>query len=139
MMYNEIMKTKVCAIIAALFIECLLITGCASTDSGKNPQDIQEPELLFLDWQYKGFGQEYPLWAEDVLKEGASETVDIKFGEDLDMLIPHESEETAPDIKAQIWVYIDPYYEEYEERYAYITLRRAQGPQDSQGSQGMEE
>lgn len=133
MMYNKIMKTKVCAILTALFIECLLITGCASTDSGEKSKDLQEPELLFLDWQYKGFGQEYPQWAEDALKEGASQTVDIHFGQDLDMLIPHESEEPDSNILAQTWVYINPYYEEYEERYAYITLRQAQGPQ------GMEE
>ena len=49
------------------------------------------------------------------------------------MLIPHESEEPDSNILAQTWVYINPYYEEYEERYAYITLRQAQGPQ------GMEE
>ena len=47
------------------------------------------------------------------------------------MLIPHE--ELESNVISEIWVYIDPYYEEYEERYAYITLRRALEPQ------GMEE
>ena len=41
-MYNKIMKTKVCAILTALFIECLLITGCASTDSGEKSKDLQQ-------------------------------------------------------------------------------------------------
>ena len=104
----------------------LLFAGCASTGAGKNtePEDVFEEPRLFADWQYKGFGQEYPQWAEDLLKQGASPTVEIHFGQNLDMLIPHEYEEAQENGVKQIWVYIDPYYEGYEERYAYITLRQ---------------
>ena len=122
-------------VISGLFLlfSCLFATGCASTGSGKggSSEDTFVAPPLFLDWQYKGFGQEYPQWAEDALKEGASAAITIQFGENLDMLIPHEYEETEENVK-QTWVYIDPYYEEYEERYVYIrvvALRQAQGPQ----------
>ena len=113
-----------------LLILCLFITACASTGAGKSAQDddvFVEPPL-FLDWQYKGFGQEYPQWAEDALKEGESSTVKIQFGQNLDMLIPHEYEETeeaeenVENVVKQTWVYIDPYYEDYEERYVYIRI-----------------
>ena len=118
-----------------LLLTSLLFAGCASTTAGRGtePEDIFEEPRLFADWQYKGFGQEYPQWAEDSLKEGESERVEIHFGQNLDMLIPHEDEETETNVIKETWVYIDPYYEEYEERYVYITLRQAQGPR------GMEE
>ena len=129
MMYNEAMRK-----ILFLLMLCLFITSCASTSVSS---EVEEEELqippLFSDWQYRGFGTEYPLWAEQALKEGNSQTIEIRFGQNLDVLIPHEYEneyeETESNVFKEIWVYIDPYYEEYEERYAYITLRRAQGPQ----------
>ena len=128
-------------VISVLFLlfSCLFATGCASTGAGKGAETEEafvEPPL-FLDWQYKGFGQEYPQWAEQALKEGESAAVSIQFGQNLDMLIPHEYEETqeieeetenAVKIIKQTWVYIDPYYGEYEARYAFITLRQAQEP-----------
>ena len=127
---------------------CLFITACASTTT---PLEVVEEEvqipLFFADWQYRGFGQEYPLWAETAIKEGESATIQIRFGKNLDMLIPHDQEVPESNVAAEIWVYIDPYYEEFEERYAYITLRRAQEAQvdaqepqiDAQGPQGQEE
>ena len=159
MMYNIAMRNKVFVIANVVtFLVCLLFFGCASNGSAKgNSRENLEPQPpLFEDWQYKGFGQEYPLWAEAVIKQDF-ETVadllglhilsedeavyraDIYYGENLDLLLKYES---APDenLVKDIWCYIDPYYGEYEERYVYITLRRAQGPQlDTQGSQGMEE
>ena len=53
-----------------LLMLCLFITACASTGAGKSAKgdDIFEAPPLFLDWQYRGFGQEYPQWAEDALK-----------------------------------------------------------------------
>ena len=128
-MYNISVKKTV-----LLFLVSLFFVSCASTGAGKSAQgdDVFVEPPLFLDWQYKGFGQEYPQWAEDALKEGDSAAITIQFSENLDMLIPHEYEETEENVK-QTWVYIDPYYEEYEERYVYITLRQAQGPR------GMEE
>ena len=133
-MYNKSVKKTV-----LLFLVSLFFISCASTGSGKSAQDdVFEAPPLFLDWQYKGFGQEYPQWAEDALKEGESSTVTIQFGQNLDMLIPHEYEETEEaeeneeNVVKQTWVYIDPYYEDYEERYVYIrvvALREPQGPQ----------
>ncbi len=126
MMYNISVKKTV-----LLFLVSLFFISCASTGAGRtgSSDDVFEEPPLFLDWQYKGFGEEYPQWAEDALKEADSAAITIQFGENLDMLIPHEYEEADGNTEKQIWVYIDPYYEEYEERYAYITLRQAQGPQ----------
>ena len=137
-MKKRFLKAKVCAkVFTALFLLFFSLSAfsCASSKVSKSqPEGEKEEEpLLFADWQYKGFGQEYPQWAESALKEGPSSTIEIHFGENLDMLLSHEAEEADENIVKQIWVYIDPYYEEYEERYVYITLRQAQG------SQGMEE
>ena len=102
---------------------CLFITSCASNSGGSDTHE-QEPQipLFFADWQYRGFGQEYPFWAESALKEGPSATIEIKFGENLDVLIPHEYEEIESHVVKETWVYIDPYYDEYEERYAFIRM-----------------
>ena len=122
-------KKYVCSIIPSmkkyflLLTLCLFITACASTSS--DSQEVEEePQIpqLFSDWQYRGFGQEYPLWAEAALNEGDSETIEIRFGQNIDMLIPHESEELESNVVKETWVYIDPYYEEYEERYAFIRM-----------------
>ena len=129
MMYNISVKKTV-----LLFLVSLFFISCASTGAGRtgSSDDVFEEPPLFLDWQYKGFGEEYPQWAEDALKEADSSAITIQFGENLDMLIPHEYEEVDGNTEKQIWVYIDPYYDEYEKRYAYIrvvALRQAQGPQ----------
>ena len=154
MMYNEVMKNKVIIISLVTFFVCLLFLGCASNDSikGNSPKELESQPALFADWKYKGFGQEYPLWAEAVINQDF-ETVadllgvhllseddilyraDIYYGENLDLLLKYENPEDQQLIK-DTWCYIDPYYEEYEDRYVYITLRRAQKPL---GSQGMEE
>lgn len=151
MMYNEVMKNKVIIISLVTFFVCLLFLGCASNDSikGNSPKELESQPALFADWKYKGFGQEYPLWAEAVINQDF-ETVadllglhllseddilyraDLYYGENLDLLLKYENPEDQQLIK-DIWCYIDPYYEEYEDRYVYITLRRAQEPQ------GMEE
>lgn len=165
MMYNEIMKNKVFIISLVTIFVCLLFTGCASNGSikGNSSKELESQPALFADWKYKGFGQEYPLWAEAVVKrdlERAAELLglpylseeavvyrtDLYYGENLDLLLKYENPEDQQLIK-DTWCYIDPYYEEYEDRYVYITLRRAQGPQldtqgpqlDTQGPQGMEE
>lgn len=158
MMYNEIMKNKVFIISLVTIFVCLLFTGCASNGSikGNSPKELESQPALFADWKYKGFGQEYPLWAEAVVKrdlERAAELLglpylseeavvyrtDLYYGENLDLLLKYENPEDQQLIK-DTWCYIDPYYEEYEDRYVYITLRRAQEPQlDTQGPQGMEE
>ena len=154
MMYNEVMKNKVIIISLVTFFVCLLFLGCASNDSikGNSPKELESQPALFADWKYKGFGQEYPLWAEAVINQDF-ETVadllglhllseddilyraDIYYGENLDLLLKYENPEDQELIK-DTWCYIDPYYEEYEDRYVYITLRQAQEPL---GLQGMEE
>lgn len=110
--------------IIVLFMLCLFATGCASTGGKNHDKSDNTPSipLLFADWQYKGFGKEYPLWAENALKQGETETIQIQFGQNLDMLIPHEYEEAESNVVKETWVYIDPYYEEYEYRYAYIKI-----------------
>ena len=158
MMYNEVMKNKVFIISLVTIFVCLLFTGCASNGSikGNSPKELESQPALFADWKYKGFGQEYPLWAEAVVKrdlERAAELLglpylseeavvyrtDLYYGENLDLLLKYENPEDQQLIK-DTWCYIDPYYEEYEDRYVYITLRRAQGPQlDTQGPQDLQE
>ena len=155
MMYNEIMKNKVIVILNLVtFFVCLLFFGCASNGSlkGKSPEELETKPSLFADWKYKGFGQEYPLWAEAVINQDF-ETVadllglhllseddivyraDIYYGENLDVVLKDENPADESVIK-DTWCYIDPYYVQYEDRYVYITLRQAQEPL---GSQGMEE
>lgn len=158
MMYNDVMKNKVIIISLVTFFVCLLFSGCASNGSikGNSPKELESQPALFADWKYKGFGQEYPLWAEAVVKrdlERAAELLglpylseeaviyrtDLYYGENLDLLLKYENPEDQQLIK-DTWCYIDPYYGEYEDRYVYITLRRAQEPQlDTQRPQGMEE
>lgn len=106
-----------------LLILCLFVTSCATNATTPEvvEEEIEIPQL-FSDWQYRGFGSEYPLWAEAALKEGNSATTEIRFGQNLDVLIPHEFEEAESTVVKEIWVYIDPYYDEYEERYAYIRI-----------------
>lgn len=91
-----------------LLLLCILITGCASKGSNDSEQTIEESEEIFLfsDWQYRGFGQEYPLWAESALKndiqslieffpelEGKESQIEItvQFGKNVDMLTNHET------------------------------------------------
>lgn len=91
-----------------LLLLCILITGCASKGSNDSEQIIEESEEIFLfsDWQYRGFGQEYPLWAESALKndiqslieffpelEGKESQIEItvQFGKNVDMLTNHET------------------------------------------------
>ena len=71
-MYNEIMKNKVIVILNLVtFFVCLLFFGCASNGSlkGKSLEELETKPSLFADWKYKGFGQEYPLWAEAVINQ----------------------------------------------------------------------
>ena len=69
MMYNIRVKKTV-----LLFLVSLFFVSCASTGAGKSAKgdDIFEAPPLFLDWQYRGFGQEYPQWAEELLKKRGS-------------------------------------------------------------------
>ena len=137
MMYNKIMKNKVIAMTCLLFVCMIGITGCASTKAGKTGQSLEEEQKppLFLDWKYKGFGQEYPLWAEAALAHDAEGLVQffpeltgkenqikisVVFSDNFDVLLYNEA--LAEDVLARTWVYINPEYEEYNERYAYIVL-----------------
>ena len=132
MMYNKRMKKLV-----FLFSLCLFLTACAST--GSNKKSAAEPEIpqLFADWQYRGFGQEYPFWAESVLNndyeslvqffpelEGKLEEIQVavQFGQNVDMFSQYEISDEDQKVLGETWVFIDPYYESYEESYAYIKL-----------------
>ena len=138
MMYNEIMKNKVIVILNLVtFFVCLLFFGCASNGSlkGKSLEELETKPSLFADWKYKGFGQEYPLWAEAALAHDAEGLVQffpeltgkenqikisVVFSDNFDVLLYNEA--LAEAVLAQTWVYINPEYEEYNERYAYIVL-----------------
>lgn len=59
----------------AFFLAAFVFFGCGTTsvDSSKNGADLSEETevqiMMFDDWQYKGFGKEYPLWAEAALSD----------------------------------------------------------------------
>ena len=129
----------------------LFLSACASKAGSKDKTqgDLEAQPLLFADWKYKGFGQEYPLWAEAVLKgeveragdllglsllsgEAVAYKADVYYGENLDILLKYEDPSDENLIK-ETWCYLDSYYEQSENKYVYITLRREEKPQ------GMEE
>lgn len=141
MMYNEIMKNKFFVFVNILIIgSCLFFTACASKQS-KNAAEVEElltEPHMFEDWKYKGFGQEYPLWAEAVLEadfdtvmdllnlpqldsEKSRYRADIFYGQSVDALLKYENL-TDEEVVAETWCRISPYYEQYEESYVYIVI-----------------
>ncbi|MBO4532080.1 MAG: hypothetical protein J5726_00070 [Treponema sp.] len=118
------------------------VTGCASTkkqDSAlKTPEDIQR----FDDWQYRGFGKEYPEWAQLVLDEKFEELKDyfsyinkdgldlcvIKVdGTDSDMCRHKINEVSYTEEEAwlieETWVRLnEQYYGQLENPYVYIRI-----------------
>ena len=122
-----------------LLVLSLFVTGCASTGGNKsdNSSDIVSEPGLFADWQYRGFGQEYPLWAEAALNNDTPSLINffpqlegkenqlkiiIRSASDVDLLLQSSQPESESGVLDEIWVYIDPYYEEYEDRYYYIKI-----------------
>lgn len=56
-----------CLLFAAFLI---MLTSCASTNKADSVLNSQDQFVSrFDDWQYRGFGKEYPEWAELVLDE----------------------------------------------------------------------
>jgi hypothetical protein len=121
----------------------LMLTGCASTN--KSDSILQEQEfsvVRFDDWQYRGFGKEYPEWVElvldekhaeleeyfsDINKDGLELCVVKVEGSDSDMC-RHKitelsySEEEAWMIE-ETWVRLNSdYYGQLENPYVYIRI-----------------
>ena len=96
---------------------------------------------MFLDWQYKGFSDEYPCWCEVILLEKdineliqffpqikgreASLEVLMNYAEDVDscshFLAEEDFTEEQAELLAKTWVLTDPYYEEFD--YPYISIK----------------
>ena len=112
----------------------LLIVGCASTghDNSKASESVEQEPALFDDWQYKGFGSEYPYWCEVILLEkdidelvqlfpelkGHTDLMEVflSYGDDTDSCAQFLAEEDFAEGEAvtlsKTWVKINPYYEE---------------------------
>ena len=110
----------------------IVFSGCASK---KQPEDVDiileaEPvELFFSDWQYSGFGSEYPQWAEAFLlgqnQNNLSQNQDLIVitadGENVDIckfLADEKSSEfSAENLVNETWVIINQNYEGFENPY----------------------
>ena len=136
-----VMSYKKTVFVALCLFTSLLFFSCASVDK-KEPAAV-EPELpqLFLDWQYKGFSDEYPCWCEVILLEKdineliqffpqikgreASLEVLMNYAEDVDscshFLAEEDFTEEQAELLAKTWVLTDPYYEEFD--YPYISIK----------------
>ena len=137
--------SRLCCFLISVILCSLFMTGCASKEK-KASGITEEPQApaLFDDWQYKGFGSEYPLWCELVLLEkdiselaqifpqinGHESDVEIllSYGQDMDMSMHAAQEEGIVELEnerellAKSWVKINPVYEDYAFPYIYIRL-----------------
>ena len=115
--------------------------SCASTAKKLEKENEPEPPALFDDWQYKGFGTEYPLWCEAVVLEKGNSALEEFFpqikdsesnvetcvtcGNDLDMTLhlamELDKDKNESDLLAKSWVKINPIYQEYD--YVYTVIR----------------
>lgn len=127
---------------------CAVITGCASTVEPKGTVEEEIVEIVeivrvpyFNDWQYRGFGVEYPEWAEKAYdgdiqslkevfpvmqQEEFSILIEKISGSNLDIckrkseVIVYSENEAFP--VAETWVCINNEYECLEEAYVYIKI-----------------
>ena len=57
----------------ALAVVCAIVLFSLVSCASKGGEEAFEPagpeKEMFLDWQYRGFGAEYPLWCESALKK----------------------------------------------------------------------
>lgn len=127
---------------------CAVIVGCAST--AEIPVSIEEEIVepvevvkvpYFDDWQYRGFGVEYPEWAEmaydnDILalkeefpvmqQEEFDISIEKIYGSNLDICkrkaesVVYSENEAFP--VAETWVCVNIDYEKLEESYVYIKV-----------------
>ena len=145
-LYNNSMRCKSTVLFLAL---CIVFSSCASTGAKHSSQ--KEPELpAFLDWQYNGFGSEYPLWCEAALKndvkalkeyfpqlEGRENDLQILLtaGDDIDMCthnaMENDSYAKVSELVAQTWVLTSGKNKQYPDKYIYIKLYLAKSEEDS--------
>lgn len=120
-----------------------IFTGCASTNKADSGFDtLNQAAPRFDDWQYRGFGKEYPEWAQLVLDEKFEELKDyfssinkdgldlcvIKVdGTDSDMCRHKINEVSYSEEEAwmieETWVRLnEQYYGQMENPYVYIRI-----------------
>ncbi|MCR4900084.1 MAG: hypothetical protein K5907_04625 [Treponema sp.] len=83
------MKKNFSYFFAVVFSVSMLIFSCAGTSGAKADKKHPQAPVVraFDDWQYKGFGKEYPEWAELAL-EGKTEELQKYFShEDMELVI----------------------------------------------------
>ncbi len=135
-------------ILGALFF----LTGCASTDKSRDPAKDVVPPPLFEDWQYRGFGSEYPAWCEVVLLNKDFKELENFFPEiqghlsrvycfhagantvdNASAILTNEELLNKGDkILAKTWVKVNPYYEEFDNPYFSLILFFRDSQEDSQ-------
>lgn len=109
-------------------------TACGSTKAQKNASELEPPveELLFADWQYRGFGSEYPQWAEQIVlgNHDSNNIVILVQGESVDFckVLADGKSAALPQEKliAETWVMINPSYETFESENDYYYIKMYQ-------------
>ena len=143
---------KKTAFIALWLLSLFFLFSCASVD--KEEQPAVEPDLppLFEDWQYRGFGSEYPAWCEVILLNKDFKELKDFFPEIPDQLgrvycsrvgadtvdscsatlTNEDFLNTGDKILAKTWVKINPYYEQFDMPYYSLILFLSDSQEDSQ-------
>lgn len=123
-----------------IYFACIFVifinVSCASKPSSSNSEQIEKSSeilteeskekeeiiLMFDDWKYKGFNNEYPLWAEFAIKNDISNlqkvlnitsenniNIIIHSGTNIDQLIHKLGNELSNESELiQTWVHINP-------------------------------
>lgn len=123
-----------------IYFACIFVifinVSCASKTSASNSEQIKKSSeilteeskekeeiiLMFDDWKYKGFNNEYPLWAEFAIKNDISNlqkvlnitsehkiNIIIHSGTNIDQLIHKLGNELSNESELiQTWVHINP-------------------------------
>ena len=123
-----------------IYFACIFVifinVSCASKTSASNSEQIEKSSeilteeskekeeiiLMFDDWKYKGFNNEYPLWAEFAIKNDISNlqkvlnitsehkiNIIIHSGTNIDQLIHKLGNELSNESELiQTWVHINP-------------------------------
>ena len=123
-----------------IYFACVFVifinVSCASKTSASNSEQIEKSSeilteeskekeeiiLMFDDWKYKGFNNEYPLWAEFAIKNDISNlqkvlnitsehkiNIIIHSGTNIDQLIHILGNELSNESELiQTWVHINP-------------------------------
>ena len=143
---------KKTAFISLWLLSLFFLFSCASVD--KTVEEEVEPELppLFEDWQYRGFGSEYPAWCEVILLNKDFKELKDFFPEIQDQLgrvycstveantvdscsatlTNEEFLNTGDKLLAKTWVKINPFYEEFDSAYFSLILFIQDSQEDSQ-------